>query len=139
MKLLFRFFLSLTFFLLSGYNCIYASSYNDYVRYASTKTLQKSRAVGLEHIIYNQAIDARYIPHFTKSEKIKFICEDDNDNDNVEITLLKKQVADNNYFAALFNQSAEDICFYLKKRLPFCKHLAYFSSYRYIFLQVIRI
>jgi len=136
MKLFFRLFLLFNFYLLGGYNCVYAS-YSDYVRNAPAKTFQKSLAIGREHIIDDLAIDARYFPPSTKSEKIKFICEDD--NDNVEITLLKKQAAANNYFTTFFTQPAEDICYYIKKRLPLCEHLAYFSACKYIFLQVIRI
>lgn len=139
MKRLLKLFLLLNFLLLNGHNSVYAGSYSDYIRCATTKALQKSLAIGMEHIGSDQAIDARYLPPATKSDKIKFICEDDNDNDNVEITLLKKQAAVSNYFTAFFTPSARDICYFVKRRLPSCAHLAYFSAYRYIFLQVIRI
>lgn len=97
--------------------------------------------------IYNPAVRAAAAPHYTeKQQQIKFwvqeIREDfisvENADDDFEFS--SKQVWLARFFITLaYGSLLNDLYSWFKGLLPFCEHLSYSSSYKYILQRVLRI
>lgn len=88
----------------------------------------------LEHC----GMEFHLVKHNNMSDKREdFLSIDDEDEDQV---CLRKQIVVTKSFAALAQTFAFDLLrLHPKNRLPFCSHLSYISSYKYILQRVLRI
>lgn len=139
MQLLVRFFLSLVFFLISGYGYTHALSPQDHNYYAATNTFKKwHNTVSIDTLINDQTFVFRSIPTYSKRENNKIYAEETED-ESFDLVILKKAKETSNYFTSFYAQQPGYFCHYIKNSLPSCKHFFYCSSQRSIILQVIRI
>jgi hypothetical protein len=134
MKTAVVFFLSLCFFLLGGSNFVYAGAHHSTSSYSTVQKIEKSQQEKL--LIANQGLPE--VKNSTIGDKKEdFISVEDEDDDLVSV---RKSVLPAKYFATL--TYASTLIYsnaYFKNRLPFCKHLSYASSYKYILQRVLKI
>jgi|GEM_PF-672828 len=145
MKVVIVFFLSLCFLLLKGHTDVYADVqhhspgysivYHDSFSYAPAQYIEKKQQAQLENIDRNFPVIKDNSLNDKKEEFVSL--EEDDDDDSV---FSRKYVLLAKYFITLTYASIL-ICFYnyFKNRLPFCRHLSYSSSYKYILQRVLRL
>jgi len=134
MKSFIVFFLSLCLLILGkhGYAC--AGTNLNTSSYSSAQNIEKLQPTKF----INTTQDLPVVKSNTFSEKREdFISVENEDEDYVS---AKKSVLSVKYiitlaYAATLNNSFN----YIKNRLPFCKHLSYTSSYKYILQRVLKI
>ena len=142
MKLLFRFFISLYVFLLSGYGQLHAATtYKDCVCYSQIYNLDGTIHTSLtttlqdtDCLIYKSAL--------SQKDKVDDKIENsDNEEDENELIGLKKFLDVNKYFITAFGGQASGYSHHdIKKSMPSCKLFSNFTSYKwYIIFRVIRI
>lgn len=139
MKLVFRFFLSLYFLLVSGYGYVYANTYQEHIGYSASKIIasQQPDAPGLlqDNLIFTN----RTVPAHTENAHEKIDVQD-NEDEEEELTSFKEYLELGNAVTNFFHSlTFGDYSRYVKKSLPFCKHFSYLSSDTYIILCVIRV
>ncbi|ETZ23895.1 hypothetical protein [Pedobacter sp. V48] len=134
MKTAVVFFLSLCFFLLGGSDYVYAGAHDSTSSHSTVQKIEKSHQETL--LMANQGL-----PEVKSStigdKKEDFISVEDEDDDLVSV---RKSILPAKYFATL--TYASTLIYsnaYFKNRLPFCKHLSYTSSYKYILQRVLKI
>lgn len=134
MKTAVVFFLSLCFFLLGRLNHVYAGAHYSTSNYSTVQKIEKLQQAKL--VIANQGLPE--VKNSTIGDKKEdFISVEDEDDDLVSVrksVLPAKYFATLNYASILIYSNA-----YFKNRLPFCKHLSYTSSYKYILQRVLKI
>lgn len=142
MKLLIRFFLSLSFIFLYGCSNIYASSYEHPIACPPLKILENSKNTSLLATAHQQTSTVRFAPPATKRSNQKGLIaedEDENDDENNKISFLKKQLTTGNYLTSLHAHASRSLCCRIKKRLPIGAFFSGYSSPTYILFRVIRI
>lgn len=134
MKTVILFCLSLFFLLLGGHNYAHARAQHNTVASTPTQNIEKPQQTKL--INTNQ--DLPVIKNNTLSEKREdFVSIEDEDDDSV---FARKSVLPTKYFITLaYVTTLISPNSYVKNRLPFCKHLSYTSSYKYILQRVLKI
>jgi hypothetical protein len=134
MKTAVVFFLSLCFFLLGGSNHVYAGTHQSTISYSTVQKVEKSQQTNL--VIASQGL-SEVKTSTIGDKKEDFISVEDEDDDLVSV---RKSVLPAKYFATLTYASILIYSnAYFKNRLPFCKHLSYTSSYKYILQRVLKI
>ena len=124
MKAVVVFFLSLFFLLLGGSHSVYSETHHSKISSATIQKFEKSKQVNLRNSIPGE-------------KKEEFISVEDEDDDQV---FVRKSVVPAKYVMALTYASILIYSNYRpKNRLPFCKHLSYISSYKYILQRVLKI
>ncbi|MFP5079015.1 hypothetical protein [Pedobacter sp. JCM 36344] len=132
MRATFLLFLSLCFFLLTG------------SQYSYSHTNAQDTHKPDEKIIITHSSSKTVAPAFFlhKNKTLTEIKEDfiNIEDDDEEFVIARKHIELINYFVTLAYASILVHFYnYLKNCLPFCKHLSYKSSYKYILQRVLRI
>jgi hypothetical protein len=132
MRVAFLFVLSLCFFVLSG------------LHYSHAHPTSQATQTKIQSIVKSQPLSIAAKPDyfFHKNRTISEVKEDfiNVEEDDEEFVIARKHIELVNYFVTLAYASILVHFFnYLKNRLPFCKHLSYTSSYKYILQRVLRI
>jgi hypothetical protein len=135
MKVAIVFFLSLCFLLLIGRTDAFAGIHRDTFNYSSAQYIGKKQQAQLENLNLNFPVIKDNGFNDKKEEFVSLENEDDDDS-----LFSRKQVLLAKYFITLAYASLL-ICFYnyFKNRLPFCRHLSYSSSYKYLLQRVLRL
>lgn len=132
MKAAVVFFLSLCFLLLGRYDHVDAGLYHNRVSHATAQHMKKT--------LLTRDTDQTFllIKNNSLSEKREsFLNAEDEAED---YAFSRKYLSLPRYFIALTYASVLIFFYsYSKNRLPFCKHLSYASSYKYILQRVLRI
>lgn len=141
MKQFIRYFLSIVFFLLAGFANTYANaSSNDQALISNAALLHLTDANYLTQL-NSQATTIKKSPSTTENRIFRVYAEETEEESHV-VSFFKKQVdlLSNNYFSDRYAQIPECFHSYFTKRLPDTgEHFLFFSSTRYLVLQVIRI
>lgn len=134
MKVAIVFFLSLCFLLLKGHTDVYADIHHNSASY-STQYIEKKQQTQLENTNRNFPVIK---DNGLTDKREDFISLEDEDDD--DFAFSRKYVLLAKYFITLAYASIL-ICFYkhLKNRLPFCRHLSYSSSYKYLLQRSLRL
>lgn len=135
MKAAVVFFFSLCFLLLKGHSDGYAAiPYNNF-SYSSAQHIEKKQQTRLEST--NQDLPVLK-DNGLNSKKDEFVSLENEDDDDSVFSRKHVQLA--KCFITLAYASIL-VCFYnyFKNRLPFCRHLSYSSSYKYILQRVLRL
>lgn len=132
MKPWFAFFLSMCFLLFWGYNYAHAGTHHKKISYIPSRSIDKPQKAKLDDI--NVAI----LKHSSPSHDKEFFLNIEDEESDFAFTrkyvLLVKWVAVISctfVLGYLFN--------YNYQRLPFCRHLSYNSSYKYIVQRALRV
>jgi len=132
MRVVILFVLTLCFFLFTG--CPYSYSHSN------TQDIHKSKEKIRETHAALKDIEPAFFLH--KSKTLTEIKEDfiNLEDDDEELVVTRKYAELTKYYVTLAYASILVHFYnYLKNRLPFCKHLSYSSSYKYILQRVLRI
>jgi hypothetical protein len=134
MKAVILFLLSLCFLLLGRYDHAYAKANHNTASYSSAQKIEKLQQA--KFINTNQELPIIKNNCFSEQRE-DFLSVENEDEDYVS---ARKSVLPVKYiitlaYAATLNNSFN----YIKNRLPFCKHLSYSSSYKYILQRVLKI
>ena len=134
MKAAVVFFLSLCFLLLGRYDHVDAGLYHHRVSHSPAQHMEKTLLTKFRNT--DQAF--LLIKNNSLSEKREnFLNAEDEAED---FAFSRKYISLPRYFIALTYASVLIFFYsYSKNRLPFCKHLSYASSYKYILQRVLRI
>lgn len=126
------FLLFLCFFLLRGHVELYAGGHHS----SSHSSVQRAEKSALPR--FGNIRDFAQVRHSSFNEKREdFISVEDEDE---ELDSGKKFLLQAKYFITLACVSIFFFFYnYFKNRLPFCKHLSYTSSYKYILQRVLRL
>jgi hypothetical protein len=127
------FFLFLCFLLLKGYDYASAGVHHAGPHYSSAHYIEKSNQVKFEST--NQKFPV-IISHSLSEKKEELISLENEDED---LSFTRKYVLADCILALIFAWFLLFPGTYLKKRLPFCWHLSYTSSYKYILERALRI
>lgn len=128
------FLLSFWFFLLNGYDHAYAETHPHKTRCSSAHLAGKSHQVKAEKTgLHSSRIKSKKLPG-KKEDLISLENEVDDISFGRKYVLLSECILTIAYASFLFF-----IAGYLKNRLPFCWHLSYISSYKYILQRVLRL
>ena len=139
MRLLFKIFISLYVFLLSGYGQLDAHADNNPLSLTSSKSTEN---FGYSHssTLQNDKF-CTFLPvnSFAEKENLKFRATDNEDEED-DLSGFK-YLAINNCFTAVFygQVSGYFCCRYVKKGLTYSNLFSYFSINKYIVFRVIRI
>ncbi|WP_316819135.1 hypothetical protein [Pedobacter nyackensis] len=135
MKAAIVFFFSLCFLLLKGHTDVYAAIHDDSFSYSSAQHVEKKQQTHLETTNQDLPVIKDASLNSKKDEFVSLENEDDDDS-----MFSRKYVLLTKYFITLAYASVL-VCFYnyFKNRLPFCRHLSYSSSYKYILQRVLRL
>ncbi|KAF2520191.1 hypothetical protein E0W68_02915 [Flavobacterium salilacus subsp. salilacus] len=138
-KLLVRFFLLLTIFLLGGKSALYANVYTGYSNDHSVKKIESSETVNPDY--EGQDFIIKYVLSDIEQEDFEWLAIDDSETEEEKLTSFRKCLAINNYFTSSFcTQASQYFSYHIKKRLSLHKQFFYFiSSSRYITFRVIRL
>ena len=130
MRVAFLFALSLCLFLLTGFEYAYANTNDIPTQGHEIVKAKLTSAVAFSSSFYHKNKSAPEI----KEDLINI------EEDEEEFVIARKHIELVNYFVTLAYASILVHFYnYLKNRLPFCKHLSYKSSYKYILQRVLRI
>nr|WP_068887623.1 hypothetical protein [Pedobacter panaciterrae] len=128
------FFLSLCFLILGASGYVFSEPGNQRIGYSVSGNIEKTQQTK----IVNTNQELPVINSNTPGEKRdSFITVEDDDDD---LVCARKSALPVNYFITIAYASIliySDN--YVKNRLPFCKHLSYTSSYKYILQRVLKI
>lgn len=141
MKQFIRYFLSIVFFLLAGSANIYANPHQKESAIISNAVLLHLSNVDYTTQLNRQAVTIKDLPVSPQKRNDRIYAEESEEESHI-ISFFKKQVEvfNNNYFLDRYAQSSESYHSYLTKRLPTNgEHFLFYSSTRYLVLQVIRI
>lgn len=133
MKAAIAFFLSLCFLLLGRYDAVHAGDYH-LGNQLPAQQIEKTQLTKLRNT--NQAFSLVKSNHLIEKREDLMSAEDEVE----DLVFSRKYVLLSKYFITLACASLLIYCCsYFKNRLPFCKHLSYASSYKYILQRVLRI
>lgn len=134
MRVAIVFLLFLCFLLLKGYGDVYAGAHHNRVGYILAGQIYKTQQK--KSLIANQGAQLMKNSNLNEKKEDLISVEDDDE----EPVFNRKYVVLVKYFITLAWASVL-IHFYscFKNRLPFCKHLSYASSYKYILQRVLRL
>ena len=138
MKVLFRFFLSLSFLLLCGYTHICANSCDVYTPHPSVKIFERSQNSGHGITQNSLTCESWYTPSVTKKASQRGYIDEDED-ESEKLTFLKKSLNATNYSDALNALASRYLFCRTKKRLPVSEFVLCCTSVKYILFRAIRI
>jgi hypothetical protein len=138
MKMLFRVFLSLCLFLLSGYSNMYADSNRSSLHLRAAIVLDKSENAKFVTTLQNISSDASVTTTVTDDENFRFFFEEDEEEPD-KIFSLKRHPEQNNYHTGFYTSAIYDISKVAKNRYRYFAHFSIFSCQRYLLFQVIRV
>jgi len=128
------FFLSLCFLLIKGNDDAYATFLQK--KPASSPVQKIEKRLERKFGSANQGFPV-FRNNTFKEQKEDFISLEDDDE---ELTFSRKYVLLAKYFVVLAYTALLACCYnYFKSRLPFCWHLSYISTHKYILQRVLRI
>ncbi len=130
------FFLSLCLLLLRWHGDACARVRHDSLCFSAALQIEKAKEIKFENISQNFPIVK---DNSLNDKKEEFIgVEDDDDDDN--LVFARKHFILIKYFITLaYTSLLISFYNYLKNRLPFCRHLSYTSSFKYILQRVLRL
>lgn len=138
MKLFSRIFLSFCIILLGLFIQQNAGGIHIFSSFLSKNASEKITPVYFNSLPNKQVVISKKASSGTNKVKDKITATESEDED--ESVFVKKFLIISKYLiAAFYTLLFACICRLLKKPLPFCPHFSFFSSYRYLLLQVIRI
>ncbi|MDV6167320.1 hypothetical protein R1T16_02720 [Flavobacterium sp. DG1-102-2] len=136
--MMFRFFLTLYIFLLSGYGNLHAHTQANMCP-ESVKNLEATEHISLVTLIDDNTHIVNCTPTIKENNKVVI---SDNEIEDDETSSSKKSLEINKCFTLLsFSHSARDIISYTNNGIPAInKNISYFTSHRwYIIFRVIRL
>jgi hypothetical protein len=136
MRVVTTFLLSLSFLLVRGHHHLYAHVYHQNTSYSPAKLSEQSKHLYAASGKYNTPTVGQSIPVDDQNGTIDATeMEDEEDSFS-----SRKYVEITNYFLSFFYaQASGSLQPSSRQRLPFCEHLSYQSSFKYIIQRVIRI
>ena len=136
MKLLLRFFLSLSFLLISGYSVHADPCKNDILSFSSNHALHSWYA-DFNQTPEGNAQAVRYTSLPVEKKHFRILATENEDDDRV--TLSKKILETSDCFLTFYAKTFGYGGRYIKPSLPYYPPVAYFPSFIYILFRVIRI
>ena len=136
MKVIVIFFLSLIFLVLKGNNSAQAEVHSSISSYSPAQHIGKTENNKISSVIQ----DSPLYKNNSFTDNTDELMSIENEDDGEDFSFTGKQLLATNYFITLVLISVL-VSFhnYLKNRLPFCRHLSYTSSYKYILQGVLRL
>jgi hypothetical protein len=138
MKFLVRFFIALSFFMLTGFGQLHANAHKN----AKSVLVEKTETLQKQHIdvLLNGQPSIVKSSHYFQPDTYK-IRANDTEGEEDELSSAKKYLEINKYFnVAFFDQLSVHFSHSIKKSLFINKHFFHFSSNRrFIIFRVIRI
>ncbi|TDO19548.1 hypothetical protein CLV32_4170 [Pedobacter duraquae] len=136
MKVAVVFFFSLCFLVLKGGNYAHAESHSSISSYSPAEHIVKT-----DHNKYSSLIqDSPFYKNTNLSDYPDDLTSIETEDDTEDFSFTGKLMLSANYFLTLVLISAfVNFYNYLKNRLPFCRHLSFTSSYKYILQGVLRL
>lgn len=127
------FFLSLCFLLLKGYNYAHAEIPHTTPGYTAGHSFEKLNQIKLARPDQDHFSITSNSTNQKKEELISLEIEDE------DLSFSRKYILTRCLLALIYASALFFLASYLKKRLPYCWHLSYTSSFKYILERALRI
>jgi hypothetical protein len=136
-KAFIKYLLPLCFLLVSGYNYMYASSYQAIVCHSPIQIAENSA-----HVSFHPAAETGLLimqRAVTGTKKFDRIYVEKNEEDTYEVFSTRKLAQSSIYFSSFYTRTVHQLFSHIKMRSFFSGLFSYYSSNLYIILRVIRI